>query len=41
MARNELIERTGLSKATVSRAVEELRADGLVVDGGSDAPCAA
>lgn len=37
LTRNELIERTGLSKATVSRAVEELRADGFVVDGGVDA----
>jgi predicted NBD/HSP70 family sugar kinase len=33
LTRNELIELTGLSKATVSRAVEELRADGFVVDG--------
>jgi predicted NBD/HSP70 family sugar kinase len=32
-----LIELTGLSKATVSRAVEELRADGFVVDGELDA----
>jgi predicted NBD/HSP70 family sugar kinase/biotin operon repressor len=37
LTRNELIELTGLSKATVSRAVEELRADGFVVDGGVDA----
>ena len=36
LTRNELIELTGLSKATVSRAVEELRADGFVVDGGLD-----
>jgi predicted NBD/HSP70 family sugar kinase len=36
LTRNELIELTGLSKATVSRAVEELRADGCVVDGGVD-----
>jgi len=36
VTRNELIELTGLSKATVSRAVEELRADGFVVDGGVD-----
>ncbi len=36
LTRNELIELTGLSKATVSRAVEELRADGFVVDGGAD-----
>ena len=36
LTRNELIEETGLSKATVSRAVEELRADGFVVDGGVD-----
>ncbi|NUP73160.1 MAG: ROK family transcriptional regulator [Sinomonas sp.] len=36
MTRNELIELTGLSKATVSRAVEELRADGCVVDSGVD-----
>lgn len=36
LTRNELIELTGLSKATVSRAVEELRADGFVVDGGID-----
>lgn len=32
----ELIALTGLSKATVSRAVEELRADGFVVNGGVD-----
>jgi predicted NBD/HSP70 family sugar kinase/biotin operon repressor len=36
VTRNELIELTGLSKATVSRAVEELRTDGFVVDGGRD-----
>jgi predicted NBD/HSP70 family sugar kinase/biotin operon repressor len=36
VTRNELIELTGLSKATVSRAVEELRADGFVVNGGVD-----
>jgi predicted NBD/HSP70 family sugar kinase len=36
LTRNELIELTGLSKATVSRAVEELRADGFVVNGGAD-----
>jgi predicted NBD/HSP70 family sugar kinase len=36
LTRNELIEVTGLSKATVSRAVEELRADGFVADGGVD-----
>lgn len=36
LTRNELIELTGLSKATVSRAVEELRADGFVVDSGRD-----
>src|SRR5215207_808295 len=36
LTRNELIELTGLSKATVSRAVEELRADGFVVNGGVD-----
>ncbi len=36
LTRNELIDLTGLSKATVSRAVEELRADGFVVDGGVD-----
>ncbi len=36
LTRNQLIELTGLSKATVSRAVEELRADGFVVDGGVD-----
>jgi predicted NBD/HSP70 family sugar kinase len=36
LTRNELIEETGLSKATVSRAVEELRSDGFVVDGGVD-----
>jgi predicted NBD/HSP70 family sugar kinase len=37
LTRNELIGFTGLSKATVSRAVEELRAEGFVVDGGVDA----
>ena len=37
VTRNELIELTGLSKATVSRAVEEVRADGFVIDGGVDA----
>ncbi|MEU1848239.1 winged helix-turn-helix transcriptional regulator [Streptomyces sp. NPDC019990] len=37
LTRNNLIELTGLSKATVSRAVEELRSDGFVVDGGVDA----
>jgi len=37
LTRSTLIELTGLSKATVSRAVEELRADGFVVDGGVDA----
>jgi biotin operon repressor len=36
LTRKKLIERTGLSKATVSRAVEELRSDGFVVDGGID-----
>jgi predicted NBD/HSP70 family sugar kinase len=36
LTRNKLIELTGLSKATVSRAVEELRADGFVVDRGVD-----
>ncbi|MFF5573689.1 ROK family transcriptional regulator [Streptomyces luteogriseus] len=36
LTRNRLIELTGLSKATVSRAVEELRADGFVVDGAMD-----
>src|SRR5687768_5908455 len=36
LTRNELIELTGLSKATVSRAVEELRADGFIVNGGMD-----
>ncbi|MGI5371918.1 ROK family transcriptional regulator [Streptomyces iakyrus] len=36
LTRNKLIELTGLSKATVSRAVEELRADGFVMDGGVD-----
>ncbi|MFF8940193.1 ROK family protein [Streptomyces paradoxus] len=37
LTRNKLIELTGLSKATVSRAVEDLRSDGFVVDGGVDA----
>ncbi|PWK86995.1 putative NBD/HSP70 family sugar kinase [Lentzea atacamensis] len=37
LTRNKVIELTGLSKATVSRAVEELRADGFVVDRGVDA----
>lgn len=37
VTRNKLIALTGLSKATVSRAVEELRADGFVEDGGVDA----
>ncbi|MFE9021387.1 ROK family protein [Streptomyces sp. NPDC007808] len=37
LTRNRLMELTGLSKATVSRAVEELRSDGFVVDGGVDA----
>jgi predicted NBD/HSP70 family sugar kinase len=37
LTRNKLIELTGLSKATVSRAVEELRVDGFVVDRGVDA----
>src|SRR5688500_12424983 len=36
LTRNELIEAKGLSKATVSRSVEELRVDGFVVDGGVD-----
>jgi predicted NBD/HSP70 family sugar kinase len=36
LTRNDLIEATGLSKATVSRAVEELRTDGFVVDGDID-----
>jgi predicted NBD/HSP70 family sugar kinase/biotin operon repressor len=36
LTRNQLIELTGLSKATVSRAVEELRTDGFVIDGGVD-----
>jgi hypothetical protein len=36
LTRNELIELTGLNKATVSRAVEELRADGFIVNGGVD-----
>jgi predicted NBD/HSP70 family sugar kinase len=35
--RNELIELTGLSRATVYRAVEDVRADGFVIDGGVDA----
>jgi predicted NBD/HSP70 family sugar kinase len=37
LTRNELIELTGLSKATVSRAVEDLRSDGFITDGGVDA----
>ena len=37
LTRNELIELTGLSKASVSRAVEDLRADGFLVDSGLDA----
>ena len=37
LTRNQLIELTGLSKATVSRAVEELRVDGFVMDRGVDA----
>ena len=36
LTRNEVIELTGLSKATVSRSVEELRVDGFVVDGALD-----
>ncbi|PVG82381.1 hypothetical protein DDE18_12945 [Nocardioides gansuensis] len=36
LTRIELIELTGFSKSTVSRAVEELRADGCVVNGGVD-----
>lgn len=36
LTRNEVIDLTGLSKATVSRAVEELRADGFIVDAGVD-----
>ncbi|MFF9810595.1 ROK family transcriptional regulator [Streptomyces coeruleorubidus] len=36
LTRNRLTELTGLSKATVSRAVEELRADGFLVDCGID-----
>jgi predicted NBD/HSP70 family sugar kinase len=36
LTRNEVIDLTGLSKATVSRAVEDLRADGFIVDGGLD-----
>lgn len=36
LTRNELIELTSLSKATVSRAVEELRTDGFVVQSGVD-----
>ena len=36
MTRHELIELTGLSKATVSRVVGELRADGCVINGGVD-----
>ena len=35
--RNELIELTGLSRATVYRAVEDVRADGFVIDGEVDA----
>ena len=34
---SELIDLTGLSRATVYRTVEEVRADGFVVDGGVDA----
>jgi len=34
---HELIELTGLSRATVYRAVEEVRADGFVIDGRVDA----
>ena len=34
---SELIELTGLSRATAYRAVEEVRADGFVIDGGVDA----
>lgn len=37
LMRNELIELTGLSRATVYRAVEDVRADGFVIDGGVDA----
>src|SRR3954469_224052 len=37
LTRNEVIEVTGLSKATVSRAVEERRTDGFGVDGAVDA----
>ncbi|MGW2572912.1 ROK family transcriptional regulator [Streptomyces sp. NPDC001537] len=37
LTRNQLIEFTGLSKATVSRAVEDLRVDGFVMDRGVDA----
>lgn len=36
LTRSQVIERTGLSKATVSRAVEELRADGFLVQEGVD-----
>ncbi|HET7734795.1 MAG TPA: hypothetical protein VFK52_02370 [Nocardioidaceae bacterium] len=36
VTRTEVMELTGLSKATVSRAVEELRVDGFVVDGSVD-----
>jgi predicted NBD/HSP70 family sugar kinase/biotin operon repressor len=36
LTRGDLIELTGLSKATVSRAVEELRSAGFVVDGEVD-----
>lgn len=34
---SELIDLTGLSRATVYRAVEDVRADGFVFDGGVDA----
>ncbi len=37
LMRNELVELTGLSRATVYRAVEDVRADGFVIDGGLDA----
>ena len=36
LTRHELMELTGLSKATVSRAVEDLKVDGFVVDSGLD-----
>jgi predicted NBD/HSP70 family sugar kinase len=36
VTRTEVMELTGLSKATVSRAVEELRVEGFVVDGSVD-----